>query len=75
MTNDLVARFGYMPYEGEHETVIPHVTVATVDDEAVLAEIAAFVEPSLPIACAGGTVQLLQRGGDLHWHERESWSL
>jgi hypothetical protein len=75
MTEALVARFGYPPYESLHDEVIPHVTVATLEDEDVLDELAAELEPALPIACAGDTVQLLQRGDDLRWHEAHVWRL
>jgi 2'-5' RNA ligase len=76
MTEALVARFpDYQPYEGLHDEVIPHVTVATREQEDVLDELAAELEPALPIACAGDTVQLLQRGEDLRWHERFAWRL
>jgi hypothetical protein len=76
MTEALVARFpDYPPYEGLHDEVIPHVTVATREEEDVLDELAAELEPALPIACAGDTVQLLQRGDDLRWHERLRWRL
>jgi 2'-5' RNA ligase len=76
LTAALIERFpDYLPYGGVHEEVIPHVTVAAHDDERVLDEIAALVEPALPIACAGDTVQLLERGDDLRWRERRSWPL
>jgi 2'-5' RNA ligase len=39
---------GYPPYEGVHETVIPHLTVAYGDD-ALLGEVEADVKPKLPI--------------------------
>ena len=71
MTEALVRAFpAYPPYEGRHDEVIPHVTVATREEEDVLDELAAEVERALPIACAGDTVLLLQRGDDLRWRER-----
>jgi hypothetical protein len=76
MTDALVRAFpAYPPYEGAHDEVIPHVTVATREDEDAFDVVAANVERALPIACAGDTVQLLQRGDDLRWHERLSWRL
>ena len=45
----LIAEFpGYPPYEGLHDEVIPHLTVAYGDD-ALLAEVEADVMPKLPI--------------------------
>jgi hypothetical protein len=58
-----------------HDEVIPHVTVATCEDERMLDKVAAAVESALPIACAGDMVQLLERGDDLRWHELKSWHL
>jgi 2'-5' RNA ligase len=76
MTGALARAFpAYPPYEGLHDEVIPHVTVATRKEEDVLDELEAEVETALPIACAGDTVQLLQRGEDLRWHERLAWRL
>jgi len=76
MTTALVAAFPrYCPYDGAHEEVIPHVTVATSDDEPALDEIAAEIEQALPIACAGDTVQLLERSNDGRWRARRAWSL
>jgi 2'-5' RNA ligase len=76
MTHALVEAFPpYRPYDGAHEEVTPHLTVATSDDEAALDEIAAEVERALPIACAGDTVELLERGDDLRWHVRRTWTL
>jgi len=76
MTRALVAAFpAYRPYDGAHEDVIPHVTVATSEDDAALDEIAAEAERALPIACAGDTVELLERGDDLRWHVRRVWTL
>lgn len=76
MTAALVARFPeYEPYEGQHDEVIPHVTIAAGQDEAALDGVASELTASLPIACAGDEVHLLERGDDLRWHERCSWRL
>jgi 2'-5' RNA ligase len=49
LTEAIVERWQeYPPYEGVHETVIPHLTVAYGDD-ALLAEVEADVTPKLPI--------------------------
>ena len=76
MTAALVRAFpAYPPYEGAHDEVIPHVTVATGEDGDALDVVGEELERALPIACAGDTVQLLQRGDDLRWRERLSWRL
>lgn len=49
LTAAIVERWpDYPPYEGVHETVIPHLTVAHGDD-ALLEEVEADVTPKLPI--------------------------
>ena len=49
LTEAIVERWpDYPPYEGIHETVIPHLTVAYGDD-SLLAEVEADVTPKLPI--------------------------
>ena len=59
LTEALVARFpGYPPYEGEFDTIVPHLTVAA-GDEAVLAEAEAAVQPSLPITAEAREAVLL----------------
>jgi hypothetical protein len=60
------------PYEGLHDEVIPHVTVAERDDPELLARIRAEVEPRLPIHCRAREVTLVQRGPDLRWRSRTS---
>lgn len=49
LTEAIVERWpDHPPYEGVHETVVPHLTVAYGDD-SLLAEVAADVVPKLPI--------------------------
>jgi 2'-5' RNA ligase len=49
LTETIVERWPeYPPYEGVHETLIPHLTVAYGDD-ALLDEVEAAVTPKLPI--------------------------
>jgi 2'-5' RNA ligase len=62
----------YPPYEGLHDEVIPHVTVAERDDPELLGRIRAEVEPRLPIHCRARAVTLVERGPDLRWRSRTS---
>ena len=57
------------PYEGEHEVVIHHLTVAEGDDEALLARIAADVEPKLPLRTHVSEAQLYAEDAAGRWHE------
>jgi hypothetical protein len=65
----------YPPYEGIHDEVIPHVTVADSDDEALLERIRAEVAPGLPIRCRAEEATLVERGTDLRWNLRASFAL
>jgi 2'-5' RNA ligase len=75
---DLVSAIGekfpdYPPYEGVHEGVIPHVTVAESNDQRLLEEIRSAVEPHLPIQCRADEAMLVVRGSDLRWRPRSSF--
>jgi 2'-5' RNA ligase len=52
MTEALSARFGVLPYEGAHDEIVPHLTIAISPDAVVLERIEAALAPSLPIATA-----------------------
>jgi len=65
----------YPPYEGEHDTVIPHLTVAESDDGSLLDEIAAGLAPHLPIELCVREAQLYVQGDDGRWRERRSFRL
>jgi 2'-5' RNA ligase len=58
------------PYEGAHETVIPHLTVAESEDEALLERIRAEVEPGLPLEAHAREAQLYAEDEEGRWHER-----
>lgn len=58
------------PYEGVHEEVIPHVTVAESNDQRLLEQIRSEVEPRLPIRCRAEKAMLVVRGSDLRWRPR-----
>ena len=63
------------PYEGEHETMIPHLTVAESEDGRLLDEIAAGLEPHLPIELRVREAQLYAEGDDGRWRERRHFPL
>lgn len=57
------------PYEGAHETVVPHLTVAESEDAALLDAIAAEVEPGLPLRQRVQAASLFVEGDDGRWRE------
>ena len=57
------------PYGGQHETIVPHLTVAESDDSALLDRIAADVEPQLPIETHVREASVFVEDHDGRWHE------
>ena len=76
LTQDIVQLWpDYPPYEGVHETVIPHLTVAYGDDE-LLAEVEADVTPKLPVdALVKEAVLLEELEPDVRWEVRAHFPL
>lgn len=58
------------PYEGAHDTVVPHLTVAESENPALLEALAAQVEPHLPIRRRVDTASLFVEDEGGRWHER-----
>ena len=57
------------PYEGEHEIVIPHLTVAESEDGGLLDRIAAEVEPRLPLRTRVAAATLIVEDESGQWRE------
>jgi len=57
------------PYEGAHEVVIPHLTVAEGDAEELLQRIESDVEPKLPVHKHVSEAQLFAEDEAGRWHE------
>lgn len=77
LTETIVERWpDHPPYEGIHETVIPHLTVA-YGDGALLAEVEADVAPKLPIEAGADEVLLLEELEPewVRWGERARFAL
>ena len=76
LVSALAAEFPEYPrYDGEHDTIVPHGTVAASEDSDLLARIAADVEPQLPLECRVNDATLVERGADLRWRPRASFPL
>lgn len=63
------------PYEGAHETVIPHLTIAESEDEALLGQIEADVAPKLPVDGRVSEAQVYVEDAAGRWHERRTFPL
>jgi 2'-5' RNA ligase len=76
LTNRLWSAFpDYPPYEGIHDEVVPHVTVAESADDGLLARIAVDLEPQLPLACRAEVATVVERGADCRWRPRVAFPL
>lgn len=60
----------YPLYEGIHDEVVPHATVAQGDDEGLFERITADLERQLPVACRAEVATIVERGTDLRWRRR-----
>jgi 2'-5' RNA ligase len=76
LTGALAGEFpDYPPYDGAHDTIVPHATIADSDDPALLDRLEARFEPHVPIAAHAADVTLVQRAADLRWRRRASYPL
>ena len=75
LTDLIFSRYpDYPPYEGLHEEVLPHLTVA-IGDAALQDEVDAALTPHLPIAAHAGEVTLLVEDQAGQWSESERFPL
>lgn len=75
LTDLIFSRYrDYPPYEGVHEEVLPHLTVA-MGDAALQEEVDAALSPHLPIAAHAGEVTLIVENESGHWSEAERFPL
>jgi 2'-5' RNA ligase len=75
LTDLIFSRYpDYPPYEGLHEEVLPHLTVA-MGDAALQDEVDAALSPHLPIAAHAGEVTLIVEDESDHWSEVERFAL
>jgi 2'-5' RNA ligase len=75
LTQALSARFGLLPYGGQHPEIIPHLTVAQRTAPALQAEIAAALTAVLPIETTVREVWLMEEEPDGHWHRAATFPL
>ncbi len=75
LTESIFERYpAYPPYEGIHDDVIPHLTVA-IADEALKDEIEAALTPHLPIEAQAKRVTLLVEDASGKWRSSEHFPL
>ena len=75
LTDLIFSRYpDHPPYEGLHEEVLPHLTVA-MGDAALQDEVEAALTPHLPIGAHAGEVTLLVEDESSHWSESERFPL
>lgn len=68
----LSREFAILPYEGRHQGIHPHLTVAQTADHDSMQRIASAIYGSLPVRSRANEVWLMVRGPDGPWrlHER-----
>jgi 2'-5' RNA ligase len=75
LTDLIVERYpAYPPYEGIHDVVIPHLTVAE-GDVALQDEVEAALTPHLPIAAAAREVTMIVEDEAGYWHAGPRFAL
>jgi len=75
LTDLIFSRYpDYPPYEGIHEEVLPHLTVA-MGDAVLQDEVEAALTPHLPIGAHADEVTLLVEDESGHWSESERFPL
>ena len=75
LTELIVSRYpDYPPYEGIHDVVIPHLTVAEGGPE-LQDEVDAAVTPSLPVEAEAREVTMIVEDHSGHWHAGERFPL
>ena len=65
----------YPPYDGVHDTIVPHATIADSEDAALLDRLEAELHAQVPIAGHAREVSLVERGDDLNWRLRTTYPL
>ena len=76
LTHALAAEWPeHPPYEGQHETVVPHLTVAKSGDAGLLDRIAAELEPALPVRQRVSEAQLYEEDEGGRWRGRRRFRL
>ncbi len=63
------------PYGGAFEDVVPHLTVAQVEDQEVLDRVEAAVAPGLPIEAEAAEAWLMLHGDDDRWRAAHRFAL
>jgi 2'-5' RNA ligase len=75
LTQALSARFGLLPYGGQHPEIVPHLSIARQTDPAIQVEIAQALRPLLPIEATVREVWLMDEEQDGHWHRAATFPL
>ena len=76
LTESIVAEWPeHPPYEGAHEVVIPHLTIAEGEDQELFERIKGDVEPRLPLRRHVTEAQLYAEDAAGRWHEHSRLSL
>src|SRR5207237_225866 len=60
LTERVIDAFGTAPYNGEYDTIVPHLTVAHASDGVELAPVAEVLAGALPLDCRAEELWLME---------------
>ncbi|MBA3364282.1 MAG: 2'-5' RNA ligase family protein [Actinobacteria bacterium] len=76
MIQALVAAFPeHPPYEGQHATIVPHVTIAELAEPNVMSQVRVGMRDALPIEAIADRVLLIERTEEVRWEVRRTFEL
>jgi 2'-5' RNA ligase len=74
LTELVIRQFGTAPYDGEYDSIVPHLTVAHASDGVELAPVAEQLAGGLPLDCRAEEVWLMESDAQV-WHRRRQFPL
>jgi hypothetical protein len=75
LTRWLVAAYGYRPYGGDFDEVIPHVTIVNRSPPELLDEVERALAPELPLHAEIREAALIEEDADGVWRTRATFPL
>ena len=74
LTELVIRQFGTAPYDGEYDSIVPHLTVAHASDGVELSPLADRLTVGLPLDCRAEEVWLMESDA-LVWQRRQQFTL
>jgi 2'-5' RNA ligase len=74
LTEQVIDVFGTAPYDGEYDSIVPHLTVAHASDGVELRPVAERLAEGLPLECRAEEVWLMESDAQV-WQRRRQFQL